>query len=193
MLFFLSKPTPECMRRFLQTECDRPFTYPETGRTRSADPVAGYDNDLNRIELGRGDAVWAAAKEAVRQWHMFPGGWAFVFPEAQPIREGVAVAMAARVLGIWWLNSCRIVYTLDEQNRFGFAYGTLPGHIECGEELFLVEKTDDGRVWYILRAFSRPRFWAARAGYPLARRYQRKFVRESLQSMLGHVHKSLPR
>lgn len=191
MLLF-SKPAPSRIHAFLESEKRRPFSYPEVGRTRYAEKVAGYDNDRNHIELGHGDAAWAAAKEAVRQWQMFPGGWAFVSPEAIPIREGGVVAMVARVLGLWWLNSCRIVYVLDEQNRFGFAYGTLPGHVECGEELFLVEKTPDGRVLYTLRAFSRPRFWPARLAYPLARAYQRKFVRESKLSMLDFVQKNLP-
>ncbi|MCW5923535.1 MAG: DUF1990 family protein [Saprospiraceae bacterium] len=40
--------------------------------------MAGYDNDLNTIELGRGEGVWLAAKEAVRQWKMFPGGWSYI-------------------------------------------------------------------------------------------------------------------
>ncbi len=33
---------------------------------------------------------------------------------------------------------CRVVYVVDEPDRRGFAYGTLPGHAESGEELFLV-------------------------------------------------------
>jgi len=190
MLLF-SKPAPARISAFLELEKSRPYTYPELGHTQQETAVPGYDNDHNHIELGQGEAAWEAAREAVRQWKMFPGGWAFVFPEAIPIREGGVVAMAAQVLGLWWLNSCRIVYVFDEANRYGFAYGTLPGHVECGEELFLVEKTADGRVRYTLRAFSRPRFWVARLGYPLARRFQRKFVRDSKQSMLGFVQNRL--
>jgi hypothetical protein len=30
------------------------------------------------------------------------------------------------VFGVWTLNTCRIVYVVDEATRFGFAYGTLP-------------------------------------------------------------------
>ncbi len=190
MLLF-SKPDPSRIHTFLESEKRRPYSYPAVGRTRYAETVAGYDNDHSHIELGRGEVVWEAAKEAIRQWQMFPGGWAYVAPEVPPIREGGVVAMVARVMGLWWLNSCRIVYVLDEQTRFGFAYGTLPGHVERGEELFLVEKTPDGRVLYSLRAFSRPRYWPARLGYPLARAYQRKFVRESKQSMLDFVQKML--
>lgn len=186
-----SKPDPARIHAFLESEKHRPYSYPSVGRTRYAETVRGYDNDHNSIALGAGDAVWAAAKEAIQQWRMFPGGWAFIAPEGAPIQEGTVVAMMAGVLGLWWLNSCRIVYVIDEENRFGFAYGTLPGHVESGEELFLVEKTTDGRVHYGIRAFSRPRHWLARLGYPLARAYQRKFVRESRLSMVKFVQNRL--
>ena len=33
---------------------------------------------------------------------------------------------------------CRVVYVVDEPDRRGFAYGTLPGHAESGEERFVV-------------------------------------------------------
>ena len=33
---------------------------------------------------------------------------------------------------------CRVVYVVDEPDRRGFAYGTLTGHPESGEELFTV-------------------------------------------------------
>lgn len=190
MLAFF-KPNAARIAAFLYAEKDRPYSYREVGRSRENESVAGYDNDCNTIELGQGDAAWAAAREAVRQWKMFPGGWAFVSPENQPIQPGAVVVMATRVLGLWWLNSCRMVYVLDEARRFGFAYGTLPGHVECGEELFSVERTDDDRVLYVLRAFSRPRHWMARLGYPLARMYQRKFVRESKEAMRAFVQNQL--
>jgi len=48
------------------------------------------------------------------------------------------------------------VYVIDETvpvRRFGFAYGTLPAHVEQGEERFSVELHADGAVWYDLRAF----------------------------------------
>ena len=56
-----------------------------------------------------------------------------------------------RAIGLWWLNACRIVYVVDESgpiSKFGFAYGTLPGHVESGEERFLIEwdRGDEQRV-----------------------------------------------
>ncbi len=53
-------------------------------------------------------------------------------------------------------------------SRFGFAYGTLPGHVESGEERFLVEwDRGDDAVWYDILAFSRPNHVLTRLGYPV--------------------------
>jgi uncharacterized protein (UPF0548 family) len=87
------------------------------------------------------------------------------------------------MLGLWCLCSARIVYVVDEPNRFGFAYGTLPGHVESGEERSLVERTEDGTAWYDVRAFSRPRHVLTRIGYPVVRWLQKRFVRESAAVM----------
>jgi uncharacterized protein (UPF0548 family) len=92
---------------------------------------------------------------------------------------------------MWWLNASRIVYVIDEGGpltRFGFAYGTLPEHAESGEERFLIEwERDSDEVWYSILAFSRPRHWLALAGYPLVRRLQRRFGRESAAAMVRAV------
>jgi uncharacterized protein (UPF0548 family) len=186
MLTFF-KPTPLQIAAFLQQEAAQPYSYPEVGHTRTEAAVDGYNNDFNTQALGAGEARWQAAKNAIRHWQMFPGGWAYIAPENAPIEAGTVVAMAARVLGIWWLSSCRIVYVIDEPDRYGFAYGTLPGHVERGEELFMVEQLPGGDIQYVLKAFSWPKHWMARLFYPVARAYQRTFVRESKAAMLRHV------
>jgi uncharacterized protein (UPF0548 family) len=114
------------------------------------------------------------------------------WPGDTPLESAQVVAVLAKVCGLWWLNACRIVYVVNEQAgdvvRFGFAYGTLPRHAESGEEQFLVEwDKRDGSVWYSILAFSRPRHWLARLGYPLVRRLQRRFGRESAEAMLRVV------
>jgi uncharacterized protein (UPF0548 family) len=58
---------------------------------------------------------------------------------------------------------------VDEDRRRGFAYGTLPGHPERGEEAFVVRLTDVDEVRFRIRAFSRPASLLARAGGPLTR------------------------
>ncbi len=60
---------------------------------------------------------------------------------------------------------CRVVYVLDEADRRGFAYGTLAGHPESGEELFSVRydpATDTVPAEVV--AFSRPATWWSRLG-----------------------------
>ena len=99
-----------------------------------------------------------------------------------------------RMLGTWWLNACRVVYLVEEDGpprRFGFAYGTLPDHIEQGEERFLVEQDPDGVTWYDLSVFSRPRHLLARIGYPVARVMQRRFARHSQAAMQRTVQQAL--
>jgi uncharacterized protein (UPF0548 family) len=72
--------------------------------------------------------------------------------------------------------------------RYGFAYGTLPGHAESGEERFTVEWHEaDAAVWYDILAFSRPQHFLARLGYPFARRLQRRFAKDSVAAMLRAV------
>jgi uncharacterized protein (UPF0548 family) len=70
----------------------------------------------------------------------------------------------------------RVVYVIDEPLRKGFAYGTLPGHPEQGEEAFVVDFRDDDSVWLTIRAFSRPSSWVFWAGYPIVRLMQQIYT-----------------
>ena len=123
---------------------------------------------------------------------MFDLGWVSVcWPDAE-IEVGTTVAVLARHFGFWSLNPARIVFLINDDNgqmrRSGFAYGTLEGHGEQGEETFIIEwrHADDG-VWYDLRSFSKPGQLLTALGYPLARMLQKRFARESTRSMLRTV------
>ncbi len=79
----------------------------------------------------------------------------------------------------------RVVYVVDDLRRKGFAYGTLPGHPESGEESFIVEQTDDGSVWLEISAFSRPAnawWWLV---YPVLRLSQAFYTRRYFESLSG--------
>ena len=86
-------------------------------------------------------------------------------------------------MGLWWMNSARIIYTIDEPNSFGWAYGTLNDHVEMGEECFWIEKNENYEVTYHIRAFSKPNYWMTKLAYPLARVWQKQFVKESMTYM----------
>ena len=135
--------------------------------------------------------MFIAATSALERWEQFRLGWLEPWSPKTPIKRGEVVAVLARIAGLWWLNACRIVYVIDEAEpvrRFGFAYGTLPGHAESGEERFLVEWNQaDNSVWYDILAFSRPRHPLVWLGYPFARLIQKRFARQSAQAMLQSV------
>lgn len=182
-MFRFRPPNDLALAAFRLKQSRLPFSYPHVGCTQSESRPSGYDADRMRVKLGTGDDVFDAACEAIRAWRQFPAGWTRVDPLDATIAIGTVVATVARVYGIVTVNACRIVNVIDEPNRFGFAYGTLPGHVERGEERFLVERMDDGDVWYEILAYSRPRHWLARLGYPLARLQQARFRRDSARSM----------
>lgn len=72
----------------------------------------------------------------------------------------------------------RVTAIVREPDRVGFAYGTLPGHPEVGEEAFLVRR-DGTETVFELRALSRPAFpysLAAPVGALLQRRVTERYL-----------------
>jgi uncharacterized protein (UPF0548 family) len=181
-MLFLHRPTAETIQAFLAGQARLDLTYAAVGATMTA-PPAGYVVDHTRIRLGEGEKAFIAATDALERWQQFRLGGLEAWPPDTPIQEGQVVAILARSLGLWWLNACRIVAVVDEDGpvrRFGFAYGTLPGHVKSGEEQFLVEwNRSDDAVWYDILAFSRPHHVLTRLGYPWVRRVQKRFGRAS--------------
>ena len=189
-MFLASKPSAKFVKEFIAAQKDLPFTYAEVGATRDQLP-AGYTHDHNSIVLGKGRVVFQRAVSALRSWRQFDLGWVEIVPPDLPIKVGAVGAVRAHTFGVWSLSATRIVYVvneLDNVSRFGFAYGTLPDHVESGEERFLVEwyQTTD-EVKYDILAFSKPRHRLVRLGSPLARHLQKRFARESLLKMLSCV------
>jgi len=182
-MFLTSAASDEKIRELIATRQELPFSYSEVGATQSK-PPSDYTIDHNRTKLGQGENTYIRAVAALRVWKQFDLGWTRAAPPRTPIEAGQIVAVQARAMGIWSLNFCRIVYVIKEDRKFGFAYGTLSEHVEQGEERFLIEwDADDDSVWYDILAFSRPRHLLVRAARPLARRLQRRFARDSMQSM----------
>ena len=182
-MFFFTRPTDAQIREFLRTRADDSFSYSEVGATRNA-PPPGYNIDHNRVLLGRGGETFERAKKAIREWKMFDvANLTLCYPDT-PIEVGRDVAPLARHLGFYSLNSCRIVYVVDEPHRFGFAYGTLTEHAEIGEERFMVEfDRGSDEVWYDILAFSKPAHILVKLGYPYSRYRQKGFAVASKDAM----------
>jgi uncharacterized protein (UPF0548 family) len=173
------------VKSFLSAAAGAQLSYPGKGSTRDPDarPPAGYDRDESVAVIGSGAADFAAARTALQNWQMFPAPWTSVQPAGAPVTAGTSVALLIRVLGLWWINASRVIYVVDEPRRWGFAYGTLPDHVERGEELFLIELGADEQVRYTIRAYSRPRHPLVRFGYLYARWLQRRFRHESTAAL----------
>jgi uncharacterized protein (UPF0548 family) len=187
-MLLLRMPRDSEVRKFLSEQQNLPFSYSTSGMTRGPAP-GGFNVDHNRVRLGEGADTFTRAKHALQEWRIFDLGWVKLFWPDSPIEVGTVVAVVVRHLGFWSLNACRIVYVIDEDGpvrKYGFAYGTLPGHMESGEELFSIEwRRDDDSVWYDILAFSKPRHLLARIGYPLSRMMQKRFAKHSLKAMLA--------
>ncbi len=177
----VSPPDPREIQKQLAQLRDEPVSYAH-GAGIDEPPAAGFLVDRHRTYLGEGRAVFEQASQWLRQWRQFPK-WCGAVPEQCPQEPGHLVASVMRLMGLWWVNPCRILQRIEEPKACGFVFGTLPPHPECGEERFLVEMRDDGSVWYRIDSFSRPRYWMAWLGFPLARWWQLKFVRDSQQAM----------
>lgn len=183
-MFFLRVPSDEAIRAILDGLADAAFTHGDlAGATRElAAAPHGYRLDRYGAELGRGDAVFDRAKAALARLDNYPPSFTRVVRGFDTPAEGALFATVARHLGFASVLPCRIIYTIDAPARFGLGFGTLPGHAERGEERFVVSIEDDV-VRYDVLAISRPAGLLPRLGAPITRHYQRRFQRETLETM----------
>ena len=157
------------------------LTYPHAGATRTGDLPPGYRHLHRRVRLGAAD-VFDAAAEGLMTFGMNRGAGLRPIVSAARAAPGVTVTNRL-VLGPLAITApCRVVWTETEPDRVGWAYGTLPGHPESGEEAFVVERDADG-VWFVLTVFSRPAAWYARIAGPLTHLVQDYITRRYITAM----------
>lgn len=151
------------------------FTYDDVGATRQQGFCPPGFRPLHvRARLGEGEPVFRRTAEALLTWEMHRLLGVGVDTGADRAAPGVDVTIS---LAGMIKAPCRVVWTVEEARRAGWAYGTLDGHPECGEESFLVDRTGDGTVWLTVNAFSRPAKWYSRAGGPATRGLQHAYAR----------------
>ena len=145
------------------------FTYQQMGATGGELPD-GYHHVRKSAVIGNGRPRFDDAAAKVMRWGMLRGAGVLVEASSEVAAVGSEV-----LVGLGPLRApCRVVYVIDEENRRGFAYGTLPGHPESGEERFAVRYdplTDDVHAEVV--AFSRHATWWSRLGSPVTALAQR--------------------
>jgi uncharacterized protein (UPF0548 family) len=146
-----------------------PFSYDEVGATQGELP-AGYRHTRRVTRLGAGRLVFDEASALLFGWEMHRRAGLTV------AASGAAAAGRTVVLGfglgLALVVPCRVVSVANEPRRQGFAYGTLAGHPEAGEESFAVVRDDDDVVWLHITAFSRPGSRLTRLAGPMGRAAQ---------------------
>lgn len=148
---------------------DAELTYPEVGATSSDDLPPGYRHVRREVTVGTGPETFAAVVAGVKSWHIHRHAGLRLRPTSPAPAAGAAFTATLRLLLIPLRIPCRVVWVHEQPSHYGYGFGTLPGHPEAGEEAFLVSLADDGRVWFTIRAFSRPVTWYARLGGPVTR------------------------
>jgi uncharacterized protein (UPF0548 family) len=161
------------------------LTYAPVGAAFDGTTPKGFHRHHWHAVLGA-DA-FGRATGAIRSWEMHRRAGLGVAVDG-PIAVGTNVALSAP-LPIGFVDAtCRIVEVVDDSNRYGFAYGTLPVHPEMGEEAFVVTR-DDERTYIDIYAISRPAHPFARAIPFLAQRLQDAAVRRYLAAISSIVAK----
>lgn len=149
------------------------FSYPEVGATRDGGRLPeGYRHVRYRARVGRGRDEFERAASAVLEWRMHAALHLRPSPERPRAEPGSRVRLALGPIRA----TCAVVWTLEEPRRRGFAYGTLAGHPERGEESFLVEWDERDEVWLTITVFSVGAVWYTRALGPLVPWFQRLYA-----------------
>jgi uncharacterized protein (UPF0548 family) len=164
------------------------LTYEDAGATRSGDLPSGYRHLRRRYDLGEA-AFFRGAAETLLTWRMHAA--VGLRPRATAPRAAPGVVVVNR-LGPGPLSlkaPCRIIWVVEEDRRAGFAYGTLSGHPESGEESFLLDVADDGSLSFTVSAFTRPGRWYTRLAGPITGMAQGLFADRYADALRRHMRR----
>jgi uncharacterized protein (UPF0548 family) len=160
-----------------------PYTYGAVGQSADGGP-SGFDWIERSAQLVRRD--FEAAVHDLFTWRLHDRSGLRVWASDTPLRADTVVLMRLGIGPISLRIPCRVVYVVNETDLRGFAYGTLPGHPEAGEERFMLQRHEDGSVHLSISAFSRPASRPAKVGGPLTRRIQHLMTDRYLRALDLH-------
>jgi uncharacterized protein (UPF0548 family) len=187
---FVRPSDSEAIERLLGRLRNAEPTYRQVGATLSGGSPEGFRHDRYEADLGRGPQTYQRAVQGLKTWkaHRLPG--VRVFPEGQEIQIAATVIVILGTPVVALAAPCRIVGVVDEPARWGFAYGTLPGHPEQGEEAFVVSTSPDETVRFDIMAFSRPGDSVVRLSGPIGRGVQKVATKGYLRALRQYVEVS---
>jgi uncharacterized protein (UPF0548 family) len=159
--------------------------YPFVGATIDAGELPPGTYIESRI-VGHREDDFARARVGLQRWTPQRGLGATIVPD-DPVRVGGTVVLIIRPGPFHILVPDRVVAVVDEPRRYAYAYGTLPGHPEIGEEAFVLELLDDSSVRLTIRVAATPATRVGRVVAPIVRVLQRGALRRYLDAVADHV------
>ena len=108
-----------------------PLTYDCVGGTLTGQIDDGYQSFTRLCHLPH--ASFTEAAERLMTWQVHERAGLRVAASAARAAKDEVVLMRLGIGRASLHIPCRVVYVIDEPERAGFAYGTLPGHPETGE------------------------------------------------------------
>jgi uncharacterized protein (UPF0548 family) len=175
----LGRPRPEALHR-LAVDAENDATTNPVGLIDRPLPP-GFQRKVWERRIDHGDVALAA--KAVRRWRGHAAAGIAIAPEQPAIVEGQTLALTIPVGPLAVSATCRIVDVVDEDDRFGFTYATLPHHAVDGEESFIVTATPDGEVSVTVTAVWRPATLANHLCPPLTRFLQHRAINRYLDGI----------
>lgn len=130
------------------------------------DRPAGYRSWERSTYLGASDGSWHRAADDVLRWEVKTRS-GFTVKPSKRVSVGDRPIITVRALGLSIREPVEVVDVVDEVDRVGFAYRTLPQHPVSGEEAFIVTRTG-ATVALTIRSLTRAsETWQWRAIYPV--------------------------
>lgn len=181
----LRRPTDSRLRDLLDEEEEHGLTFQHVGARFGSLPD-GFRANRSVQRLGHGEDVFARACHGLRLWEPHRRAGVTLLPETPRLRAGTTLLVRLRLGSLHVVGGCRILHVVDEPNRFGFVYATLPSHPEVGDESFVVT-SEHGDVSFEVASISRWRDPVVRLGAPIARLVQVRTTRRYLRGLAEYV------
>ena len=138
-----------------------------------------------RLEERIGDAAaFERAIAGLRTWVAHEGAGLRIHPH-EPFAPDATVIVVTTIGPLRLVAPCRIVSVFKDPDAFGFAYGTLPGHPERGEESFASNGAMARRTSPSVRSRSWSTCWPGWG--PVGRVVQRSMTRRYVSALRRFV------
>jgi uncharacterized protein (UPF0548 family) len=177
---WLSDPKLDKLNQILETQSQLQLSY-------EASDLLTNNSSMKTTEycmsVGTGLDAFEKAVLCLSQFAVHERAGFQVLKTSNSLEVNSCVLLKLSLFPFYITSVCRITNIISSSNTFGFTYGTLPHHIEVGEELFLIELTKTNNVLFKIKTISRPGNKFAILVKPYSNHLQLKFNNRYLLSM----------